>query len=599
MALPTSNSTRPDASTTSWTSFRPLRSGRIDLLFVAQPDSRGLEAGLVGLEDDVERGDLLGDEAPLVHPPRPLEQERFRVDRDEEVLALGTDPRLEVEGAAAPGEQVVDRLLDLHPDVFLQLRAGDVPQLDQDFPELPVPFAGLAVHRGPELGVRDPAAPDQQVAEPVPPVDDRGEDDPAVVEVGVPEVLAVRDRQAAGLPAERQQLDDVREAGLLQAALDGHQRHSSIRRSPMSGHSQTRLLGAPEPARPDATRAHARGGARGARRGALQDLARQRHVGLGVPGIRGGLDPLHERLHRPHRFRRTAGEIPRELRVDPVIPGPQQALDHRLADLALRWRQVDHEATGEPARQSRREPLDLAWLRRRGERELRSLLDEVVEEEIQLLLRALVTGEQLYVVEQQGLHPPVARPPGPDPAPLERLDQLLGEVLGVQAGHHRPVRCDQQVADRMQQVGLADPCTPDDDERVVRRTGPQRRLPCRAKRHPVALRLDQVLEDPDPLRRGRGRGALHCPGQEFLGGRHRIRIPEDGIGPRGRRRVPPPRPGAPAVARRPPRTPRAPRRDRRPRRGRAGRRGARCDSPAPPSGPWPPPPGGAIPPPGG
>ena len=64
-----------------------------------------------------------------------------------------------------------------------------------------------------------------------------------------------------------------------------------------------------------------------------------------------------------------------------------------LADLALRWRQVDHEATGEPARQSRREPVDLIWFRRRGERKLRSLLDEVVEEEIQFLLRALVTGE--------------------------------------------------------------------------------------------------------------------------------------------------------------------------------------------------------------
>src|SRR5918993_114724 len=55
-----------------------------------------LDVGLVYGEDEIERRDLLLDQAPLVDAPGALEKEAFRVDRDQEVFALGTDARLEV-----------------------------------------------------------------------------------------------------------------------------------------------------------------------------------------------------------------------------------------------------------------------------------------------------------------------------------------------------------------------------------------------------------------------------------------------------------------------------------------------------------------------
>ena len=82
-------------------------------------------------------GNLLLDQAPLVHPPRALEQQELRVDPDQEVLALGTDAGLEVEGPRGPGEQVVDRLLDLEPDVALELlRAVRAPSSTRISPSL-------------------------------------------------------------------------------------------------------------------------------------------------------------------------------------------------------------------------------------------------------------------------------------------------------------------------------------------------------------------------------------------------------------------------------------------------------------------------------
>src|SRR5262249_49246684 len=68
---------------------------------------------------------------------------------------------------------------------------------------------------------------------------DRRVGDVALLEEDVAEVAAVGDRQASGLLPHRQQLQDVGERGLLEAALDGHQRRSSATRSAMSGQSQT------------------------------------------------------------------------------------------------------------------------------------------------------------------------------------------------------------------------------------------------------------------------------------------------------------------------------------------------------------------------
>src|SRR5688572_13763843 len=76
-------------------------------LAVDQPDERLLLRGetrvtllqprAVDFEDEVEARDLLLDQAPFVDAPRTFEQERFRIDRDEEVLGVRGNVGLEVE----------------------------------------------------------------------------------------------------------------------------------------------------------------------------------------------------------------------------------------------------------------------------------------------------------------------------------------------------------------------------------------------------------------------------------------------------------------------------------------------------------------------
>ena len=105
------------------------------------------EVGAIHREDQVERRDLLLDQAPLVYPAGALEEEVLRVDPHEEVLALRPHARLEVEGPRVPGEQVVHRLLDLHPDVALELVPRDGALLHQDLAQLLLPLPALPVHR--------------------------------------------------------------------------------------------------------------------------------------------------------------------------------------------------------------------------------------------------------------------------------------------------------------------------------------------------------------------------------------------------------------------------------------------------------------------
>jgi hypothetical protein len=192
------------------------------LLGRGQLGVRALDPEPVHLEDQVEGGNLLLDLAPLVHPPGALEQERFGVDGDEEVLLLRPHPGLEVEGARRPGEEVVDGLLDLDPHVFLEIVPGDDAHAEEDLPQLLVAAFALEADRLLQLLGSQAAVLHQQVAKAVATIDDAGVADPALVEVDVAEVLAVGDRHAAGPLAQREQLEHVREAGFLQAALDRH-----------------------------------------------------------------------------------------------------------------------------------------------------------------------------------------------------------------------------------------------------------------------------------------------------------------------------------------------------------------------------------------
>ena len=112
---------------------------------------------LVDREDEIEGGNLLLDEAPFVHPPGALEQQRLGTDADQEILALGPHAGLEVEGPRGPGEQVVHGLLDLDPHVVFQLGAGQRAQPDEDLAQLVLPVVLLRRNRLLELLRRDPA----------------------------------------------------------------------------------------------------------------------------------------------------------------------------------------------------------------------------------------------------------------------------------------------------------------------------------------------------------------------------------------------------------------------------------------------------------
>jgi len=96
-------------------------------------------------------GILLLDQAPLVHPAGALEQQAFRVERHEERLVRRQPVRREAERALLPGEQVVDRLLDLQPDEALQLGAVDLPGIHENPAKLPVAGAPLLLDRRAQL----------------------------------------------------------------------------------------------------------------------------------------------------------------------------------------------------------------------------------------------------------------------------------------------------------------------------------------------------------------------------------------------------------------------------------------------------------------
>ena len=122
----------------------------------------------------------------------------------------------EVEGPLRPGEQVVDRFLDLHAHVALELLLCEHVLSDENLAQLLVTLPGLAVNRGVELLLADLLVLDEDVAQPVPAVDDGRVGDTALVEVDVAEVGTVGDRETAGLLPERQQLQDVGQRGFLE-----------------------------------------------------------------------------------------------------------------------------------------------------------------------------------------------------------------------------------------------------------------------------------------------------------------------------------------------------------------------------------------------
>ena len=110
-------------------------------------------------------------------------------------------------------------------------------------------------------------------------------------------------------------------------------------------------------------------------------------------------------------------------------------------------------------------------LRRRvaGEDNLFSRLVEVVEGVEEFLLGPLFARDELNVVDQQKVDRPVARAEGGRAVVADRIDELIGEVLGREIDDQRAGKqVNRPVADRVEQVRLAETDAAIDEQRVIR-----------------------------------------------------------------------------------------------------------------------------------
>jgi len=89
----------------------------------------------------------------------------------------------------------------------------------------------------------------------------------------------------------------------------------------------------------------------------------------------------------------------------------------------------------------------------------------------EFLLRALLAGDELYVVEQQQIDHAVLVAEGLHVRLLDRGDQLVGEILALYINNAEfRVRAAQDIRDRVHQMGLAQTGVAVDEQRVVFRS---------------------------------------------------------------------------------------------------------------------------------
>ena len=292
----------------------------------------------------------------------------------------------------------------------------------------------------------------------------------------------------------------------------------------------------PRAARPRAPRARARRSAATLCADAA-DAARA----AAAPAPRGSSRPGATRGRPP------APDRPRRLRAS------SSRTSTLLADLPVGRGQLDHQPALEPGAEPRLHPGQL------GERarptvntSWRPDSSQQVEQHEQLVLGPVLVRDQVDVVEQERGGPPVARAPGGDRVAIDGLDQLAGELGRAEAGHRAGRRIASALPMACSRCVLPDPARAHDDQRVVARC-PARRSPraTASQDHPVGRGLDQSVQPPE---RRRAPAADAPPLARPLAARSRRPPGRRGPGtpPRRPGRAParPPRPAAPAAARR-------------------------------------------------
>ena len=145
---------------------------------------------------------------------------------------------------------------------------------------------------------------------------------------------------------------------------------------------------------------------------------------------------------------------------------PLEAEDRR-SGFDIRQRDIGDQTALEARAQPVVERLDRLRVTIGGNHDLLARLIELVEGVEELLLGALLAGDELDVVDHQNVDRAVARPELVGLLAHDRLDQLVGEALRRDVEHLEPVVCRQRpVADGVQEVSLAQPHTPVEEERV-------------------------------------------------------------------------------------------------------------------------------------
>ena len=224
--------------------------------------------------------------------------------------------------------------------------------------------------------------------------------------------------------------------------------------------------------------------------------------------------------------------------------------EDRDARLQVRRGQVGDEAPLEPAPEPLLERQDRLGRPVGAQDDLLAVLVDRVERVEELLLGPLLVGDELDVVDEEEVDPPVAGPELVDLALLDRGDELVRELLGrrVDDALARELGGD-LVADGVHQVGLAEAHAAVQEERVVG--------VARALRHRQARRVGEAVGRPDdevrervagvdvasPRPRRRRDRARRGPGATAWRARRALRAPGQQLGAR-RPAARPPRPSS-------------------------------------------------------
>ena len=147
-------------------------------------------------------------------------------------------------------------------------------------------------------------------------------------------------------------------------------------------------------------------------------------------------------------------------------------LGEQDGDAHLEFRRLERD--GEPPAEARDEALldpgDLLRIGVAGDDDLLVRFDEGVEKVEELLLRAVLAAEELYVVDQQEVERPVIALEVVKSLVLVRAHHIGDVGLGVDVTDLRgPVALQDVIAERLDQVGLAQSHAAVDEQRVVGR----------------------------------------------------------------------------------------------------------------------------------